>query len=413
MSIGSQLISNTAAKNQQSREMEWNAEQAQINRDYQTSEREAAQQWNLEQWNRENEYNSPAAQLQRAAEAGMNPNMLYGSATGAQAQSGQVRTEGQSGSQANSVGSIAGDISRNLANSVNTMWQNLAAQQDVVGKEKDNELKGKELGIFDENWQLTKDDINSRIEAAKADAKDKEAAAKLKGQEFAFLENMNPIQLQTANMMYLRTKADVDHINQQIENLKKQYDLTDEQIKESQARQSNIDADTELKGVQADNVEADTDLKEAQTSLVESDKALRDVQKLIADKENVIKGLESSAAEQGISFSAPDFYNAYNYEKVTGNKFSDLTKPHRKEERKRVWRQTAANMTEHAVGSLVDAGTSWISNPFGASKGWQGAVGSTRTSGIPYDQYGTHSHVNPPTSGKRDFKFKQKSDYNY
>ena len=32
--------------------------------------------WNLEQWNRENEYNTPAAQLQRLADAGVNPLLL-------------------------------------------------------------------------------------------------------------------------------------------------------------------------------------------------------------------------------------------------------------------------------------------------------------------------------------------------
>ena len=34
--------------------------------------------WNLEQWNRNNEYNSPAAQLQRMKAAGLNPDLMYG-----------------------------------------------------------------------------------------------------------------------------------------------------------------------------------------------------------------------------------------------------------------------------------------------------------------------------------------------
>lgn len=33
---------------------------------------------NLEQWNRENAYNHPAAQMQRLKEAGLNPNLMYG-----------------------------------------------------------------------------------------------------------------------------------------------------------------------------------------------------------------------------------------------------------------------------------------------------------------------------------------------
>lgn len=35
-------------------------------------------QWNIEQWNRENAYNSPAAQMARFKAAGLNPNLIYG-----------------------------------------------------------------------------------------------------------------------------------------------------------------------------------------------------------------------------------------------------------------------------------------------------------------------------------------------
>lgn len=34
-------------------------------------------QWNLEQWNRENNYNSPVAQMSRYAQAGLNPDLIY------------------------------------------------------------------------------------------------------------------------------------------------------------------------------------------------------------------------------------------------------------------------------------------------------------------------------------------------
>ena len=38
-------------------------------------------QRNLEQWNRQNEYNSPASQMSRYREAGLNPNLIYGQGT--------------------------------------------------------------------------------------------------------------------------------------------------------------------------------------------------------------------------------------------------------------------------------------------------------------------------------------------
>lgn len=43
------------------------------NREWATKEREAQNAWNLEQWNRTNEYNSPAAQMQRLKDAGISP----------------------------------------------------------------------------------------------------------------------------------------------------------------------------------------------------------------------------------------------------------------------------------------------------------------------------------------------------
>lgn len=72
---------------------EFNASEALKNRDFQTSEREASQQWNLDQWNRENVYNDPSAQRARMEAAGFNPyNMNIdpgsGSTSGAQSSPG-------------------------------------------------------------------------------------------------------------------------------------------------------------------------------------------------------------------------------------------------------------------------------------------------------------------------------------
>lgn len=69
---------------------EFNASEALKNRNFQTSEREASQQWNLDQWNRENAYNDPSAQRARMEAAGFNPynmNVDTGSASTSGAQS--------------------------------------------------------------------------------------------------------------------------------------------------------------------------------------------------------------------------------------------------------------------------------------------------------------------------------------
>lgn len=345
----------------------FNSAEAAKNRDWQTAEREATQDWNLEQWNRENEYNSPEAQMERMMAAGINPNVAIGQITGASP--GTVRSSVGSGSSASvsgasssgassspgsssgMSGSVAGSgvrpgvIGGIITDSVNSMWQNMMIQKQIEGQGLDNELKGKELGVFDEQFQLSKSEINARIAEMNKSVEDKDADIKLKAQQFKFLEDMNPVQLQTAKIMYTRVESEVRHLDQQIENLKKQYELTDAQI-------SNVNASTELIGAQED--------------LTESDKALRDLQVLYQQKENIVKDLESTAAEQGISFSAPDFWNLYNYQQKTGNNPANtLMKPTMKVERKRAWRQTGHHLLQSTGDALVNARASWISNPIG------------------------------------------------
>ena len=52
-------------------------EEAQKQRDWNEAMSVKQNAWNLEQWNRENEYNTPAAQVQRLRDAGLNP-LYYG-----------------------------------------------------------------------------------------------------------------------------------------------------------------------------------------------------------------------------------------------------------------------------------------------------------------------------------------------
>lgn len=48
--------------------------------------------WNLEQWNRENEYNSPLKQMERYQEAGLNPNLIYGNGVSSSGNSSTLRS---------------------------------------------------------------------------------------------------------------------------------------------------------------------------------------------------------------------------------------------------------------------------------------------------------------------------------
>lgn len=78
---------------------EFNASEALKNRNFQTSEREASQQWNLDQWNRENAYNDPSAQRARMEAAGFNPyNMNIDAGSGSTSGAQSVPGSGSSAS---------------------------------------------------------------------------------------------------------------------------------------------------------------------------------------------------------------------------------------------------------------------------------------------------------------------------
>lgn len=68
---------------------------------------------NLEQWNRENEYNSPKAQMARLKEAGLNPYLVYGHGTAVSSaasspQFGSASMEGYKGNPADPAVALAG-----------------------------------------------------------------------------------------------------------------------------------------------------------------------------------------------------------------------------------------------------------------------------------------------------------------
>lgn len=49
-----------------------------IQRDFEHQQTQMANRFNLEMWNRQNEYNTPAAQMQRFKDAGLSPHLIYG-----------------------------------------------------------------------------------------------------------------------------------------------------------------------------------------------------------------------------------------------------------------------------------------------------------------------------------------------
>lgn len=73
-SIAGNIASNANINNQISEQKREN----QRNRDWNLNLAKMQNQWNIDQWNRENAYNTPAAQMARFKAAGLNPDLIYG-----------------------------------------------------------------------------------------------------------------------------------------------------------------------------------------------------------------------------------------------------------------------------------------------------------------------------------------------
>lgn len=122
---------------------EFNAREAAKNREFQTSERESQNVWNLEQWNRENEYNSASAQRKRLQEAGLNPYLMMngGSAGSASPVSVSGQTTGSQASAAHPIPMkpLQFDYST-VIDAINSFYQNKKMAADTTGQNIFNQL---------------------------------------------------------------------------------------------------------------------------------------------------------------------------------------------------------------------------------------------------------------------------------
>lgn len=62
---------------QQNKQLQTQAAENQKNRDFNERMMREANMWNLDMWNKQNEYNLPANQIMRLKQAGINPNLFY------------------------------------------------------------------------------------------------------------------------------------------------------------------------------------------------------------------------------------------------------------------------------------------------------------------------------------------------
>lgn len=108
----------------------------QANRDWNLNLAKQQNQWNIEQWNRENEYNSPAAQMARYKAAGLNPDLIYGQQNLSAASPEMTAGDG---SQPTDVSNLANK--RTMLDMVSASLDNRLKMEQLKGLKEDNEGK--------------------------------------------------------------------------------------------------------------------------------------------------------------------------------------------------------------------------------------------------------------------------------
>lgn len=293
-----------------------NAREARKNRQWQTNERIAAQQWNEKMWNMENEYNDPSAQLQRMMDAGINPAAAAQAIAGAGSEAGSVNSVGfGSGAQATMVNPLE-PISQMYGNLPQQIFQNkkTAAEAQSAQNDADNRPKFNELTL--QNMQK---DIDKKIEEIEGAKQVRIQAADL----FPLVKDKTAAEVDNAYAVFLQTLAKVDETEANIDLIKK--------------KQAETEANTNYITASTDKVGEDMNYVRQQRLKLEWEKAFRDgfgidpttgpiqqliqfalsgekgeatAKQIIATLVNTIKGVPEGAAEQvertGLFDTRPD-----------------------------------------------------------------------------------------------------------
>lgn len=211
---------------------------------------------NLEQWNRENDYNTPANQMARLKAAGLNPNLMYGdsSAGGTAASSPAFKAPELSaytgqGALGASIGSSVGDSAmkylaaqKSQAETSFIETQRLAEQQRVNNLAADLVIKAEDAKSRHMSNDVYSQTMDALVRNANASADRAEIGV-----------TNDRIQSNLYGSMIEKNQAATRL-------LKSQTKLTDAQVNESVKRLETIAADAALKYAQAHKVRMDANL---------------------------------------------------------------------------------------------------------------------------------------------------------
>lgn len=184
-------------------------EENQLTRDYNLNLAKQQNQWNIEQWNRENEYNTPFAQMARMKAAGLNPDLAYGQQNLSAAS--PEMTAGEPGSPMDySPVANSRTIGDTVNQAANTRLTNAQAQ---LAESQANKVDAETTGQTINNEWLPKL-LKGQVDINDAEIKQKLADAGLKGKQIEVATEQIKVMQQSVK----ESQKKIEDLQSQMEN---------------------------------------------------------------------------------------------------------------------------------------------------------------------------------------------------
>lgn len=251
-SIGSSIIGAISGRSQIKKSIKAQQEENAENRRYNLMLANLQNEWNQQQWERENAYNTPLEQMKRFKDAGLNPNLIYG----------------QQNLSATSPEMTAGDGSTPTDMS---MLGQMPTIGDAVMRGIDNSLKVAQFKNIEANTRK----VNS-------ETKGQDFTNEILSSDARFRDAMNQTTLELQSVTIDMNKqlkevygTNVEKARVEISNLEQQGKLLVQNVEEARQRIKGLDLDNQIKEIEkafksktfdleVDNLVARTELSRAE-----------------------------------------------------------------------------------------------------------------------------------------------------
>lgn len=212
------IAGNLASNNNIDKQIAEQRRENQANRDWNLNLAKMQNSWNIDQWNRENAYNSPSSQMTRYKQAGLNPDLIYGQQNLAAASPEMTAGDG---SQPTDVSNLAnkrtiGDMMVQASQTRLTNAQAKLAESQADKTDKETEGQGYQNEILKSDAAF-RDALNSgTVQLNNMSLKVSEKGMQLTDEQITKVRK----ECAQIDQSIQQSRAAIDEIRQKISNLK-------------------------------------------------------------------------------------------------------------------------------------------------------------------------------------------------